>query len=321
MIIPRIKCFDDAEKKSDKSEIAKTVAGAGIGAGAVYGFKKTVPINHKLANDLSSTGKIGSDKLRKELLKNAKKQGIRVVKDPEFGNSAYVGTSGGKMVRNWAAKLKKVGRKLKNRQFIQSAEDIKSGLAEKVGRKGMENLGKDVVILGGNSKEKGLGSTAVLSHELGHAQYMKKGRSKNILVKGAHKLMPISAMALNTKPGVFAAGGFINGVRSAKMKHEGKKESTWHKIGAAAVPAALVAPLLVAEGGASMKGLKLLKKAGADKAALKGARKQLGKAWGTYATAAARPILSGIAGREAGKLAGKAYYKIKDQEEDDNTKK
>ena len=70
----------------------------------------------------------------------------------------------------------------------------------------------------------------------------------------------------------------------------------------------MVAPLLVAEGAASVKGYKLLKKAGASKEALKVTRKSLGNAHGTYASLAAAPVAVGEASRLVGKAVGKKKY-------------
>lgn len=89
-----------------------------------------------------------------------------------------------------------------------------------------------------------------------------------------------------------------------------KKESTWNKVRAA--------PLLVAEGKASLNGLKNMKKLGASKELIKESRKHLGAAWGTYAgQAAVKSIALGEGSRLAGKGIGGLIYKNK---KDDNTK-
>ena len=70
----------------------------------------------------------------------------------------------------------------------------------------------------------------------------------------------------------------------------------------------MAAPLLIGEGAASVKGYKLLKKAGASKEALKVTRKSLRNAWGTYASMAASPVAVGEASRLVGKAVGKKKY-------------
>lgn len=278
-------------------------------------------------------------------MNHAKKLGIKVEEVPGVGNSFYAGSIDGKLDRMKDAIIRKLGRKgylKKLNEKLDEKEFLKSGNPV------LESIGKDRIILDKSLAKNGnLGSNAALSHELGHSHYMgfSKGRSKNIIAKAAHRLYTPGAYMVSDDPvisksfklgkkerqlnvsgsnltsGGFAAHGFINGLKSAKLKHEGKKESKLHKLASAALPAAMVAPLLVAEGSASLKGLKLLKKAGASKAAMKESRKLLGKAWGTYAGKAAKPILSGQLGREAGKLAGNVYYKFKDKKKENKDEK
>lgn len=160
----------------------------------------------------------------------------------------------------------------------------------------------------------------VLAHEIGHSNYLRSGRSKSIIGKAAHKGYQASSIATVSPIGHLgiAANGFHSGMKSAKLKAEGKKESTWNKVRAAAVPAALAAPLLVAEGKASLNGLKNMKKLGASKELMKESRKRLGAAWGTYAgQAAVKSIALGEGSRLAGKGIGSMIYKKK---KDDNTK-
>jgi hypothetical protein len=68
----------------------------------------------------------------------------------------------------------------------------------------------------------------------------------------------------------------------------------------AAIGAAISAPLLITEGAASTKGLKMMKKAGASKQLMKAAKRDLGNAFGTYATMAAKPIASELGGHGLG---------------------
>jgi hypothetical protein len=136
----------------------------------------------------------------------------------------------------------------------------------KYGKTGFKYEGKDAILLGGFDKKSILGSAPTLAHELGHAQYGKSGRSKNIIAKTAHKLYGVDPL-VHSKIGnaTMFANGLHSGIKSEKLRSEGKKESTWNKIKSVAIPAALVAPVLVAEGAASLKGLKMMKNVGASK--------------------------------------------------------
>ena len=333
MIILRSKLFgNDAEDKFIDPAVGAVAAGGGIIAGK--------HLSNKLIDKLrgGTAVKHNSGQVRENLLNYAKKLGIRVEDAPGTGNSFYTGSVSGRLGRKRDAIIRKLGRKGYLKKLNKKLDD-------KAILKSMNpvyrDIGKDKIYLDTASLDKGgmLSSNATLSHELGHAHYMShsKGRSKNIVAKAAHRLYEPGAYMINDEPAIsksfklgkkerqikvsnanllsggFAAHGLVNGFKSAKLKHEGKKESKLHKLASAAIPAALVAPLLVSEGAASLKGLKLLKKAGADKAAMRESRKLLGKAWLTYAGKAAKPVLSGQLGREAGKLAGNAYYKYKDK--------
>ena len=85
-------------------------------------------------------------------------------------------------------------------------------------------------------------------------------------------------------------------------------------------PTLITAPLLVAEGAASRKGLKMLKEAGASKESMKKARKTLGHAFGTYVGAATKPMLTTAGGTGVGYGVGKLINK-KNKDRDDNIKK
>lgn len=170
----------------------------------------------------------------------------------------------------------------------------------------LKHLGKDRVVLGDGP----LSEADVLSHELGHSKYTAKGRSKNIIAKGAHKLMvPAKIASTNLGSGLSAIHGFHSGRKQVQKKNKGEKVSLWDKSKSIILPAAATAPLLVAEGSASLKGLRMMKKAGASKELMKQARKRLGAAWGTYAGQAYKPVVSGAVGNEAGKLYEKSVNK------------
>ena len=239
--------------------------------------------------------------IRQALIDKAKSQGIKVVDTNLNNNSAYVGSSEGKAVKKGLAKVIKKLNKSGNRE---TAKTMLKGLDSGSGGI-LKHLGKDRIILGKGN----LSRADVLSHELGHAQYMKSGggRSKNIIAKTAHKLnVPSKIAKSGLGVGLSAVHGFKSGVKSEKLKQEGKKESKWNKVKSIAVPALAVAPLLTMEGAASLKGLKMMKQAGASKELLNQSKKRLGAAFGTYAGQALKPIVAG----EAGRIAGKGYAKM-----------
>lgn len=309
MIIKR-SLFSDtkSKKKSDKKGLsgeANIAIGVGTLAAGDIASKAITEKGAKALFDGKITAK-DEEIVRKKLLESAKKQGIKVVEDPNGSNAAYTGSKAGKNIKDIVAKkakeLRKAGKDKEARELIRS---IKEPVVLQTGSKKMfDNLGKDAVVLGKGE----LSKADVLSHELGHAQYMKKGRSKSVVGKVSHKLMPVSKIAAGPVGGIAAAvNGFKSGQKSVKAKREGKKESTWNKVRAVAVPAALAAPLLIGEGKASLNGLRAMKKAGASKELMKQSRKRLLGAWGTYAGHASKNVFVGAGAREI----GKGYEKLK----------
>lgn len=149
-------------------------------------------------------------------------------------------------------------------------------------------------------------SGEIFAHELGHSQYYKKGRAKGVegaIGRGMHKAS-VPGRVLGSNPlGMAAsfANGYHSGKKSKKLEREGKKESAWNKHKSWAVPAAIMAPVVISEGMASRKGYKMLKQAGASKEYLKQSRKTLAKAGGSYAGAAAFNVGLGQLGRAAGR--------------------
>ena len=268
MIIKR-KLFskEGGGKKDNKLSKKDKTVGAGVAVGAAVGLNK---LAHKSAShfgDKLMNGKLtasDADTIKSKLLKNAKSQGIKVVEDSGAQNAAYTGSKASRAVRNGIAKVAKVLKKKdpkKSREFVSG---IREAVENGTGMSRLyDNLGKDAIVVG---KSGVLSGADVISHELGHAQYMHSGRGKNIVTKAAHKAAPISKIAI-TKAGIglSAAHGFKSGVKSQRLKEEGKKESRWNKVKSVALPAAAVAPLLIAEGGASWNGLKRMKKLGASK--------------------------------------------------------
>ena len=178
---------------------------------------------------------------------------------------------------------------------------------------GLKHYGDDtVVVLEDQLKRKNASDAGILAHELGHSKYspVDEYRNKRITDKGGklgtivHKIDDkVPALLKNPliQPVGSFVGGVISGKRGARQKDETGKESTLNRIAPYAVPGAINANMLAREGAASIKGLKLLKKYGADKATMSKARKTLGVAGATYATSLALPLVTAKAGREVGK--------------------
>ena len=301
------------DKETDRKKIVKgrdIAAGLGIGTAAgIAGVATNSAFGERLKNAKSIDPK-EEKKLREELIKKAKKQGTRII-NTNAENSLAVGTPEGKVIRKALAKLAK-----KNRKAYETVKDA----ARYSGMDGaLEHTGKDRIILGKGR----LSEADVLSHELGHTQFLEKGRSKDVIAKTAHRLNTVSKMGTTgsdpkkylTRSAFYGTHGYIEGLEAAKMESEGKKESFGHRIKAAGLPALVAAPMLIAEGAATGKGLKLLKQAGASKRAMKTARKSLGNAYGTYASLAAGNVVAGEGGRLVGKAVGKKRYKKEKEKE------
>jgi hypothetical protein len=300
------------DKETDKEKVVKgrdIAAGIGIGTAAgIAGVAANSAFVKKLRN-AKSIDPEEEKKLREELIKKAKKQGTRTI-NTNAENSMAVGTSEGKVIRKALAKLAKKDRK----KYEAIKEATKYPGMDGV----LEHIGKDQIILGKGR----LSEADVLSHELGHTQFLEKGRSKDVIAKTAHRLNAVSKMGTMglTGSAVYGAHGYANGLKAAKMESEGKKESFGHRIKATGLPALVAAPILITEGAATGKGLKLLKQAGASKRAMKTARKTLGNAYGTYASIAAGNVAAGEGGRLVGKAVGKKRYKKEKEKEKENKK-
>jgi hypothetical protein len=183
--------------------------------------------------------------------------------------------------------------------------------------------GTDSMIIGGDD-ESVLNSPGVIAHELGHAQYMSSdgSRSNDFIAKGAHKLYHVGDVA-SSGLGIAASAlhGYHSGIKSEKDKEKGKKETAWNKVRSVAVPGVLVAPQLIAEGSASVKGLKMMKEAGASKELINDAKGDLASAFGTYAAHAVLPVAAGYAGRLVGKGVARLKRKRKKKKEQKSQKK
>lgn len=129
-----------------------------------------------------------------------------------------------------------------------------------------------------------------LAHELGHEHFLRKD------AKGIGKLAHKLDIGSDKHPYLtFASGatsGIAAGINKAHKETKGEKESTLNKLSPALTSLAVSSPMLVAEAAASKHGMKLIKNAGATRRYQKAARRNLIKAWGTYATVPA--IASGM---------------------------
>ena len=292
------------------------IAGASgvVGAGMLAGSDKLVKKGNQYFTskflDSTTEGIKDNARIKRELLKQAKSQGIKVVNSPGFENSAYVGSGAGRLIRRGLASGMKWGRKSGNKEIIEDLRSISNSINDKLG--GVSGFGKDQIVLG-----KGSGNAAVLAHELGHAQHYE-GRSKDILGKVAHKLSAPSNIAATTNigNGILAADGFRRGKNSVYTDENGKIRINKSKaLKSAAVSGLIAAPLLGAEAAASVKGLRAMKKLGASKELLKAARRDLGNTYGTHATMAAKPVMSELGGHGIGVTYGVAREKSKNKKQ------
>ena len=289
----------DSDSRKNKSQ---QVLPEVIGAAALGMAYKDNSLIKQHAEDFINSKITAEDsgKIMRSLMKKAEDQGIKVMYDPNLGNSVYTGS--GKLA-NYQRKLLETIKK----RYPKIYKKLVGKLEDHV----LEDLGKDRVLLGSGT----LADVDILSHELGHAQYMKSGRSKNILAKAAHKLMPLSNAAISPlgSAGAFALGA-RGGYKTEKKRSEGRKTSLWEKAAPVAIPVAAVSPLLIAEGAASLKGLKMMKEAGASKELLKQSKKRLGNAWGTYAAGSLKPLFAS----GAGGMAGRALAKMQNNKSNDD---
>lgn len=160
----------------------------------------------------------------------------------------------------------------------------------------------------------------LISHEFGHAHFDKdkaKGLGEKI-GKAAHKAYLKTGGMFNHSL-LAPTAGMIVGARSGKKAAEkeaaGEKESKLARHSGWATGLAVQSPGLISEGAASKYGYNILKKAGASKKYLKGSKKNLVTAFGTYAGLA-------VANAGTSELArGIAYKKRKKKLEKEKNKK
>lgn len=144
-------------------------------------------------------------------------------------------------------------------------------------------------------------SPSVIAHELGHAEHQIKGGKGSLIGKGAHKLYGLPT----GKIGI--VDGFIRGKNSVKTDEDTGDividKSKLKK--SAGIGALLSAPVLISEAAASRRGIKTLKSAGLKGEELRRAKRTLGHAWGSYATArGGGNVLSETTGHLVGNIYG-----------------
>lgn len=315
MIVKR-KLFSN-DKKKEGSKNTPVADGLIIGSGLGVALHKTPKsknlidratgnINGRLNNLMNKTSdRAVKTKDNKDILdrlkKTAKDRGIRVAAVPGEDGGTYIKPVPEVLIEGYEEIKKKDPEKAKK-------------LVESFKKKRGYDPTKGTIILGENS------SAATLAHELGHSDYLEKKSkttSKSIIGRTAHKIVdnPTYNKVLNGKllKSSSAAHGFMVGVNSERKKQRGEKRNLYDKIGSVALPAAIVAPVLISEGKASLRGLKLMKNMGASKELLKQSKKELGSAWGTYASGHLSPVLHGA----AGDVAGRGYAKLTKKKDKD----
>ncbi len=106
---------------------------------------------------------------------------------------------------------------------------------------------------------------------------------------------------------VSGLSGVVAGYKAEEEKEKGnKKKANIIKASSLAVPVLGHAPQIGSEIAASKKGMEYLKKAGASKQQLKGSRKSMGYALGTYGVNLGKNLII----NEGGQLVGKGAYKL-----------
>lgn len=212
--------------------------------------------------------------LNRKLIHGLKRKGIKIV--TKEGNNAGVISQVNQESRDFIAGA------LKNLPD-EKRKSLANAISESVP---LGAIGRKAIIVGKDVPE--TSKAATLAHELGHLHYQTKLKAGKI-GKAAHKAYGASRIAISLTP----VYGYASGVKNARKEDRGEKLTTWDKTKSIAVPLALSAPILVAEGAASARGIKILKEAGASKKYLKASKKSLAKAHGTYTISAATKAATG----------------------------
>ena len=193
------------------------------------------------------------------------------------------------------------GGNISKRDINRIKKSIKQGKKIKVSGKIIDqDWIKDPNNTAGMVKLNNLKDTSTLAHELGHAERAARGSLFNDL----QGRLRYSKLLKNTGA-IGLASGFASGYNQTKNDDN----STIKKVGAYVPVAAINAPVLIEEADASRRGLRLMKNAGASKTQLRGSRKSLAYALGSYAIRPAAQIAMTSVGRVAGKVAGKLSKK------------
>lgn len=276
--------FKDEDIKKSNKRIGKSAMGL-TGASLLIGLHATGK-----DSNLAKEDKVITDKLKKI----GKNQGIEIknVEDPSLSN--YLKNTGiSDRAKNAA---KKEAEKLRKKKKLNPLQKHRLSILDDVIN------GKEVIRVSDK------GPVSALAHELGHASHYKN-RDGGFIGKAAHKVVGISKGSIPKLAGLTT--GIASGIRAEKAKQKGEKESKLNRLAPVTVPLALSAPLLIAEGAASKKGLKLLKESGASDALMKDAKGRLGAAYSTYLAKAGKNALSG----EVGRVIGKGYVKVKSKKD------
>ena len=308
-MIIRLKLFSKKKKENEKkdSHLRKATKWGLLGGGAVVGANAVAALDVFKSKRAKENRTENSKKVYDALLKNSEGVNVHPVK---FENLDYAGYS-----PYYAGVGKEKGEKTKKRIYdaLRKKGYSDATINRFFNESGLKHFGNDAVIMEEEmTKRNNASDAALLSHELGHSKYssVNEYRNKRVTDKGGklgtivHKI-DSKIPALLKNPSVQAvgsfAGGIVSGKRGAKQKDETGKESTLNRVTPYAVPGIINANLLAREGAASAKGLKLLKKYGADKTTMSKARKTLTSAGLSYATMSALPLVTAKAGREVGK--------------------
>ena len=332
--------------KNEDKDLVKLAAAGGLFLATGAGSR----LNEDAAKYYLQKGKSNSKKFAEEsksisgkLIDLASKQKTAVIRAPSGGDGSFytskINDTAKENIRKQFKPAKDAIKKLREYRKEVELQTVKKGLKgtphEGTKRKIKTNLkefkkvlnSKDLIAIDHSLSD----PTADLAHELGHSMH-KHGRGGSKIGKIAHKLKykidkldrkTMKSLGTNNRfrvgtgigTGLGVTGGLLSGIKAGRDEKKGKKESVLNKLAPYAAPLAYKTPELVSEFEASRQGMKLLKKVGASKAYRKAARKTMGAAFGTYASALAAPLLAGYGARQAGKVIGRRTVS------DDNSKK
>lgn len=125
MILPRIKYFTNQNQDNSNLDhlkvLGKVAVGVGIAAGGIaLGDQVSKRSGRYLKN--SNLKAKDAESIYRKLEEAAKKKGTRVVEDPNFPTSMYLGTKDGKSFRDSLAKLIRKTRKTGDDKYIKEAK-------------------------------------------------------------------------------------------------------------------------------------------------------------------------------------------------------